>query len=55
VRYRVTAYCGDPDCNCDDSRGVILYDGYDLLEAAAAAENLTPDGYEVDTAEVEEG
>lgn len=36
MRLLVTSYCTDPDCRCDDRRGVIEYDGPSAAAAARA-------------------
>lgn len=40
VFYRTIDRCKDPACRCDDTYGVVIYDGQSLSEAEAAALNL---------------
>lgn len=46
-RYITTAYCTDPECRCLHRRGVVLYDGPSLEEAAHSASSA-PRNYRVE-------
>ncbi len=47
ARVQTIARCVEPDCNCDDRHGVILYDGPDEDEAKSAA-SQAPTGYAIE-------
>jgi hypothetical protein len=36
MRYMTIDRCSDPQCQCDDRRGIILYDGPSLTAAECA-------------------
>ncbi len=47
-RYQTVARCVEPDCDCDDRRGIILYDGPDYRQAVDSRSE-SPAGYSVET------
>lgn len=41
TRIQVVDVCREAGCRCDDTRGVIVYDGYDECAALEAAKTMT--------------